>query len=169
MTVKSLTNNRLPMLRLKTLKIIENREQLSALPDGKMLINTINAHSYNMALRDPAFAEALICGDALIPDGVSIVKACRWLRAQSQPTERIAGWDLFCFEMEKLNRRGGKCFFMGSSEDVLTRIKERAATAYPNIQVATYSPPYKPNYPMTTAAQSFEPSTRHAPTSCGLV
>jgi len=132
------------MLRLKTLKIIENREQLSALPDGKVLINTINAHSYNMALCDPAFAEALICGDALIPDGVSIVKACRWLRAQSQPTERIAGWDLFCFEMEKLNHRGGKCFFMGSSEDVLTRIKERAATAYPNIQVATYSPPYKP-------------------------
>lgn len=132
------------MLRLKTIKIVENKEQLLALPDGKVLINTINAHSYNTALRDAAFAEALVCGDALIPDGVSIVKACRWLRAQSQPTERIAGWDLFCIEMEKLNRRGGKCFFMGSSDDVLAKIKGRAAEMYPNISVFTYSPPYKP-------------------------
>lgn len=97
------------------------------LPEGKVLINTINAHSYNTAQKDPLFAEALQKGDALVPDGASIVMACRWLKAKSQPKERIAGWDLFEQEMEQLNRRGGKCFFMGSSERVLGLVKAKAA------------------------------------------
>lgn len=131
------------MLRLKSLDILESRAALALLPEGKLLINTINAHSYNTALKDPLFAEALMKGDVLIPDGASIVMACRKLKAKSQPLERIAGWDLFSFEMEKLNKRGGKCFFMGSSEKVLGLIRQRVAVDYPNIQVETYSPPYK--------------------------
>lgn len=134
------------MLRLKTLDILENRAALNTLLEGKLLINTINAHSYNTALKDPLFAEALQKGDVLVPDGASIVMACRWLKAKSQPTERIAGWDLFELEMERLNRKGGKCFFMGSSEKVLGLIREKAARVYPNITVETYSPPYKPEF-----------------------
>lgn len=133
-------------LRLKDLQIVSNRRELDQLPEGKLLINTINAHSYNTARKDPLFAEALMKGDALIPDGASIVMACRWLKAKSQPQERIAGWDLFCYEMERLNRRGGTCFFMGSSEKVLGLIREKAATVYPNIRIETYSPPYKPAF-----------------------
>ena len=48
------------MLRLKELNILESRVSLNTLPGGKLLINTINAHSYNTALKDAAFAEALI-------------------------------------------------------------------------------------------------------------
>lgn len=134
------------MIKLRTLHILESKDELCKLPEGKLLINTINAHSYNTALKDKLFAEALTKGDVLIPDGVSIVKACKWLNAKSQPKERIAGWDLFAFEMDKLNRKGGKCFFMGSSEKVLNLIKKRAAVDYPNIIVETYSPPYKPEF-----------------------
>lgn len=134
------------MLKLKELIITGNKEILSQVPQGKVLINTINAHSYNTALKDSLFAEALQKGDVLIPDGASIVMACRWLKAKSQPTERIAGWDLFELEMERLNRKGGKCFFMGSSEKVLGLIREKAARVYPNITVETYSPPYKPEF-----------------------
>ena len=119
---------------------------MSGLPAGKLLINTINAHSFNVAQSDEVFAEALAHGDVLIPDGASIVKACRWLKARSQPEERIAGWDLFVAEMERLDAKGGKCFFMGSSEQVLAKIRERAARDYPNITVQTYSPPYKPEF-----------------------
>lgn len=134
------------MLRLKSLPIIGSMDELKALPEGKLLINTINAHSYNTAQKDKLFAEALINGDALIPDGASIVKACKWIDAQSKPKERIAGWDLFSIEMEKLNAKGGKCFFMGSSEKVLELVKRRANVDYPNITVETYSPPYKPKF-----------------------
>lgn len=133
------------LLNLKKILLIESRQELANLPIGKLLINTINAHSYNTAQHDCSFAEALQHG-VLIPDGVSIVKACHWLNAKSRPTERIAGWDLFEYEMTKLNITGGKCFFMGSSDKVLYLIKQRVKVDYPNIEVETYSPPYEPEF-----------------------
>ena len=180
------------MLRLKDLKLVESREALSRIPAGKLLINTINAHSYNTAQKDALFAEALSKGDYLIPDGASIVKACRWIRAKSQPKERIAGWDLFVYEMNKVNEEcrqeneecrmqneelkkqcsvivgnadegccdinscnnnssfnphssfKKKVMFLGSSEEVLAKIRQEASYIYHNIEVVTYSPPYKP-------------------------
>ena len=144
------------MLELKNLKIVLSQADLAKIPQQKTLINTINAFSYNNAQEDSLFAEALRNGDYLIPDGASIVKACRKIKAKSQPIERIAGWDLFVFEMNSLNERsrkavedGGtklKVMFMGSSEKVLSLIRERAAKDYPNLEVATYSPPYKPEF-----------------------
>ena len=68
------------LLKLKNILLVKNRQELNDLPDGKLLINTINAHSYNTALKDPLFAEALLKGDALIPDGAGIVMACKWLK-----------------------------------------------------------------------------------------
>ena len=161
------------MIRLKELTILGSKAELANLPEGKLLINTINAHSYNTARKDALFAEALTKGDVLIPDGISIVKACKWIKAKSQPKERIAGWDLFEFEMNSLTPgpspvgRGVECLavennsqtshsefpapkkkvmFMGSSEKVLALIKERAETVYPNLEIVTYSPPYKPEF-----------------------
>ena len=134
------------MLRLKDLNLVVDRKALASISNGKILINTVNAHSFNTAQKDDLFADALRNGDYLIPDGASIVKACKWTKAKSQPKERIAGWDLFVLEMEKLNRKGGKCFFMGSSPNVLELVKKRAASDYPNITVETYSPPYKPEF-----------------------
>ena len=173
------------MLRLSDLQLIGSKKELSHIPEGKVLINTINAHSYNTAQKDEAFAQALKTSydtlrydteqgsydtqqscyvnvpvnKYLIPDGASIVKACRWLKAKSQPKERIAGWDLFAFEMEKVNGNdngdgnglqngNGKrtVMFMGSSEQVLGKIRQRVAIDYPNLEVVTYSPPYKAEF-----------------------
>ena len=113
------------MLRLKTLSILESKEALSVLPEGKLLINTINAHSYNTALKDKAFAEALMKGDVLIPDGASIVKACKWLKAKSRPEERMGfvrvrneqteqqGWEMFLHgkqpESAEPDKRKSRC------------------------------------------------------------
>ena len=83
--------------------------------------------------------------DGGIPDGV-IVKACKWIKAKSQPKERIAGWDLFFFEMNKLEKKGGTVMFMGSSQKVLDLIVKRAAVDYPHLKVVTYLPPYKPEF-----------------------
>ena len=46
-------------MKLKALNIVCSQTELSKIPDGKVLINTINAHSYNTAQKDEAFAEAL--------------------------------------------------------------------------------------------------------------
>lgn len=134
------------MFCLKSLDILGSKAELASLPEGKLLINTVNAHSYNTARKDSLFAEALMNGDVLIPDGVSIVKACKWIKAKSLPKERIAGWDLFAFEMEKLEKKGGTVMFMGSSQKVLDLIVKRAAEVYPHLKVVTYSPPYKPEF-----------------------
>ncbi len=131
------------MMRLKHLDILCRKAFLADLPDGKLLINTINAFSYVNARKDALFAEALKNSDILIPDGISIVKACRFIGAESQPAERIAGWDLFVYEMERTNRKGGKVMFLGSSDNVLELIRKRVGVEYPNICVDTFSPPYK--------------------------
>ena len=135
-------------LKLKTLNIVCSLSELDRIPAGKKLINTINAHSYNTAQEDEAFAEALSRGDYLIPDGASIVKACRWLKAKSQPKERIAGWDYFIFEMNQFERKSEKrkVMFLGSNEKVLALIRERVAVDYPHLEVITYSPPFKPEF-----------------------
>lgn len=91
------------MLKLSNLNLLKSKDSLTGIPQGKVLINTINAHSYNVAQEDEAFAEALQGGEVLIPDGASIVKACQWLKAKSQPQERVTGWDLFEHEMRLLN------------------------------------------------------------------
>ena len=132
--------------RLKDLIIVDSKDDLSKIPNGKFLINTINAHSYNVARKDELFAEALTKGDYLIPDGMSVVKACKWLHAKSQPRERIAGADLFEYEMDRLNKKCGTAMFMGSSEKTLAKIVDQAAKVYPNLKVVTYSPPYKPEF-----------------------
>lgn len=134
------------MLRLSDLTILESKDALKNIPKGKKLINTINAHSFNTAQNDDLFAAALKNGDYLIPDGASIVKACHWLKCKSRPKERVAGWDLFEFEMNQLNEKGGRCMFMGSSEKVLGLIKQRGNLIYPNIEIITYSPPYKQEF-----------------------
>ncbi|MBR0310035.1 MAG: WecB/TagA/CpsF family glycosyltransferase [Paludibacteraceae bacterium] len=140
------------MFSLYNLNILSDKQALSGLPEGKLLINTINAHSYNVAQEDALFAEALQNGDVLTPDGASIVHACRYLHTPSQPRERVAGWDVFIYEMTALEKRAEATnthpvvFFMGSSPDVLQRITERAALDFPYLKIVTYSPPYKPEF-----------------------
>ncbi len=149
------------MLCLKSISLLSSRSDLSSLPDGKLLINTINAHSYNTSQKDLLFQKALLNSGALIPDGISVVLAFRLLRGEK--IERIAGWDLFQYEMNRLNTKGGTCFFLGSSEKTLALIKENAKREFPYIKVETYSPPYKceftenDNLQMITAVNKAKP------------
>jgi len=146
-------------LSLRNIKFPAGLDVLLTMQEGLVLINTINAHSYNISQKDFDFAEALLHSDVLLPDGAGIVKAVRWLRGEK--IERIAGWDLFVWEMKRLNNlppnplKGeqevetpciSSVLFMGSTEAVLSKIKARAAIEYPNVEVHTYSPPYKPEF-----------------------
>lgn len=48
------------MFRLKTLTILGSKAELASLLEGKLLINTVNAHSFNTAKKDQLFADARI-------------------------------------------------------------------------------------------------------------
>jgi N-acetylglucosaminyldiphosphoundecaprenol N-acetyl-beta-D-mannosaminyltransferase len=150
------------------------KSPLNTLQPAKLLINTINAHSWNMAREDGEFNRALHQSDVLLPDGISVVLALRWLTGQK--LKKIAGEDLFYYEMERMQKetgtgtgtgtgqgKGGRVFFLGSTEETLAKIKARAAQEYPGVLVETYSPPYKPiftdeeNAAMIKAINAFKP------------
>lgn len=117
---------------------------LQELPPEKQLITTLNAHSFNTVKNDPVFYQALQGSNILLPDGISVVMGARWL--QGKRINKIAGDDLFSYEMQRVHAKSGTCFFLGSSESTLSLIKERALKEYPGIKVYTYSPPYKTEF-----------------------
>jgi len=107
----------------------------------KVLVNTINQYSYCIAEQDSEFKKSLKGSDILLPDGIGIVLAARLL--EKKKVKKIAGADLHSFLLEKLNSEGGSCFYLGTSVETLKKIESRIHLEYPNIKVASYSPPFK--------------------------
>ena len=135
--------------------------RLDALPQERTVVNTINAYSWVMADKDPLFRRALLTGDWLLPDGIAIVWAVRFLLGMK--IRKIAGADLHKAALDLLEAKGGKCFYLGSSNSTLNKIRERLKQEYPHVTVETYSPPYKPtftaedNRKMIEAINAFHP------------
>ena len=119
-------------------------QPLHEINQSRALINTLNVHSYNTARKDKEFRKALQHSDILLPDGIGVVWALRLFNKLK--LKKIAGEDLFHYEMHRVNQLGGKCFFLGSSNKTLQLIREKAATDYPRLQVYSYSPPFKTEF-----------------------
>jgi len=111
---------------------------------AKKVINTINPHSYVTAKNDNYFNEALNDSDILIPDGSGIVLAAKQIYGEN--IKKIAGTDLHNFLLNKMNAKCGKIFYMGASQNTLDKIEKKLEKEYPNIIVASYSPPFKPSF-----------------------
>lgn len=149
------------MLKLKKAKLLKSLDETFLFNKKNIQINTINAHSYNVAQKDKHFAEVLLESDILLPDGESVVWAKKILCKEN--FSRITGFDLFQWEMERLNKLNGKCFFLGSTNQTLQKIINKANAEYPNVTIDTYSPPYKPifsfedNQKMIDQINAFQP------------
>ncbi len=109
------------------------KENLDKLEDKKLLINTLNAYSFVAASYDESFQSALLKSDILLPDGVSITMALKFLKGIE--TKKIAGADIFEWEMKRLQIKKGKCFFLGSSQATLSKIVKRCQKDYPDVEV----------------------------------
>ena len=48
--------------------------------------------------------------------------------------------------MNQLNVNNDSCFFLGASDNTLSLIKERVKKDFPNVEVNTFSPPYKSEF-----------------------
>lgn len=135
-----------------------NQLQIS---DTKQIINTINPHSYVTAKSDPLFETALRDSDVLLPDGSGIVIAAQKLHGRQ--IQKIAGADLHLHLLQLLNDQKKKCFYMGSSQKTLDKIKEKLNREYPDIKAEFYSPPFKPEFTdedngaIVQAINDFEP------------
>lgn len=128
---------------------------------SKLLVSTINQYSYCISQEDSMFKKALLESDVILPDGVAIVIASKFLNGVS--VKKIAGADFHEFQLKRLNEIHGSCFYLGASNETLSKIKKRLKIEYPNIKVGSFSPPYKPsftsqdNLEMLAAVNNFKP------------
>lgn len=129
---------------LKDIKHKLYEQSLSEIPDGKLLISTINAYSFVILQRDELFQKAILFSHLVLADGISIVWAMKFLSGQK--LKKIAGADLFICEMDRLQRTKGKCFFLGSSDSTLKKIVKKAKRKYPDVSIDYYQPPFKSSF-----------------------
>jgi len=131
------------------------------LSENKIIINTINPHSYVIAKSDKIFQKALLNSNILLADGVGIVFASLLLKRRK--VHKINGPHLFNYLLNHYHNRNLKIFFLGSTENTLHKIKNRISKEYPNFHVEYYSPPFKKeftkadNKKIIYAINSFEP------------
>ena len=107
---------------------------------GPMVVGCLNPHSFVIALDDPLFHQALKNCDFLLPDGEGICMAMR--RRFGTHIDKIAGDDIHRHLISGLEKKQGKVYYMGSSEKVLTLIKNRLEKEYPSVTVRTLSPSF---------------------------
>ncbi len=124
-------------------KITTSLDQIGS-TGKKQIVNTINPHSYCVARKDAVFKKALLESTILLPDGIGIVIAAKFLKGKR--IQKIAGADLHQFCLDKANSEGKRVFYLGASQNTLNKIKERLSKEYPNLIVDSYSPPYKPSF-----------------------
>lgn len=122
----------------------DNLSLISIQGKGCRVINTISPNSYGITTKDKEFEKTLKTSDYLVLDGVYFAFAS--LLLQYKNIKRNQGPDVFYHFINRLNTESGKAFFLGSTESVLIKIKERAANEYPNIKVEYFSPPFKQEF-----------------------
>ena len=129
--------------------------------EEKIVINTINAHSYIVANKDTEFRTALLRSDVLLPDGEGIVMMAKTLKGKK--ITKIAGADIHEYLLNLAQNQHLKCFYLGSSPETLERIKNKLIKQYHNIKFDFFSPPFKPyftetdNKSMITQINAFKP------------
>jgi N-acetylglucosaminyldiphosphoundecaprenol N-acetyl-beta-D-mannosaminyltransferase len=146
-------NNSIPSVFLQDYSVYSGNLSQLAVTD-KILINTINQYSYCIAEEDIEFMVALQGSDILLPDGMAVVSAVKLLSGQK--ITKIAGADIHQHLLDELNKKGGSCFYLGSSDYTLQKIVARLAIDFPNVTVGTFSPPYKPEFSVAENKQMLE-------------
>jgi N-acetylglucosaminyldiphosphoundecaprenol N-acetyl-beta-D-mannosaminyltransferase len=106
----------------------------------RVVLACANPHSMVVARADSQFHDALNSATHVVSDGFGCRIAALLTGRDFGP--RITGFDYFEALMKKLNERGGKVFFLGSSTETLSQIKLRCARDYPNLAIQGHSPPF---------------------------
>jgi N-acetylglucosaminyldiphosphoundecaprenol N-acetyl-beta-D-mannosaminyltransferase len=126
------------------LNVFSGNLQEIEITEGNKILNTISPNSYGISTKDKIFRQALQASDILVLDGVYFGLSALLLKGKR--IIRNQGPDVFYYFMKKMNAENGKVFFLGSSNETLEKIRNKAALEYPNITVSGYSPPYKARF-----------------------
>ncbi len=103
-------------------------------------IATANTDFLVRSVRDSELRTILLTADMVVPDGMPIVAASRWLGASLR--ERVAGSDLVPKLAETAAKEGYRIFMLGGREEVAQSAKQRLEEQNPGLQVVgCVSPP----------------------------
>jgi N-acetylglucosaminyldiphosphoundecaprenol N-acetyl-beta-D-mannosaminyltransferase len=114
-----------------------------------------------VAKQDDSFKNALANSDVLLPDGEGIITMVKILKGEK--VKKIAGADIHDYLLRIANQNSSKCFYLGSSEQTLKKIKQKLELEYSNINFEFFSPPFKvefsdqDNKKMISAVNHFKP------------
>jgi N-acetylglucosaminyldiphosphoundecaprenol N-acetyl-beta-D-mannosaminyltransferase len=97
-------------------------------------ICTANPEFLMAAQRDPEFRRVLLAADLVLPDGVGLLWAARWL-GRPLP-ERVPGSDLIYRLAELAAGRGWRLYFLGAAEGVAQAAAQRLQVLNPGLVVA---------------------------------
>lgn len=125
------------------------------------VVNTLNPHCYIIARVEKFYRDALMRAEWLIPDGIGIVKAAKFLYGVK--INRITGSDLHETILKSLDSKKGSCFYLGSSVETLEMIREKVSREFQHIRTGSFSPPFKKHFTnidsntMIKAVNDFKP------------
>ena len=126
----------------------------------QVVINTINAHSYIVSKEDELFRESLEKSDILLPDGEGVVVYLKIVGGKV--IKKISGAEIHEYLLNYANDNNLNCFYLGSSQSTLDKLKVKLTEKYPKLNVGFYSPPFKDifsdedNIQMAKAANDFD-------------
>jgi len=126
------------------LQVFNDDFEVIKLSSDTKIISCINPISYGISTHDLFFKESLQRSEYLILDGVYF--SLTHLTKTGKQIKKNSGPDSFAFFMKKMNIEKGKVFFLGSSHNVLAKIKYRCAKEFPYIDIDFYSPPFKKTF-----------------------
>lgn len=102
-----------------------------------------NVHMLVEAYRDPLFLQIMQNAVVVTPDGKPLSLCMNWLYGTKQ--ERISGFELMMTLLEQAQALGLSVFFYGSTEDVLTTMRQKIEQDFPQLKiVGMISPPFRP-------------------------
>jgi N-acetylglucosaminyldiphosphoundecaprenol N-acetyl-beta-D-mannosaminyltransferase len=131
-----------PVTALSFQDQIETMAAWAARRESRMIC-AANVHMLMEAHARPDFAEVLHGADLVTPDGMPLVWMLRKLGARGQ--DRVAGMDLLPALCRLAQDRGLAVYFLGSTPEVLAKMRERLQREVPGLAIAGMeSPPFRP-------------------------
>lgn len=109
----------------------------------KTFLVTVNPVIYMQTRKDPQYKDVIDHSDYLTPDGIGIVKACKWLRRPVK--ERITGFDLMTKLLGLADQHGWKVYLLGSKSSIVVETCSNIVERYPNLTMAGYHHGYFTN------------------------
>lgn len=101
-----------------------------------------NVHMTIEAFRNKDFEHIVNNADIVTPDGMPLAKGLKMLYGLEQ--ERVSGMDLMPDLIKESEKEGLSIYFLGSTIDVLEKIRERIYREHPQLKIAGfYSPPFR--------------------------